>query len=220
VKYILLNSTKVPYQITKKKNKNTYFYFRKEGHIDIHLSRFQTEHEICQHMEKHAARFVDKLVKNTQKASPKDIYYLWGEAYQFIKTNDPAIRVNQETKQIFTTDISLENKMLRNYEKREMMKEIDILHRKYQSNHFIDLSHVTYQVRHTTSRHGSCNAKKRKINLNANLMHYHPKYVEYVYVHEICHLVHQHHQKAFYDLLEKILPDYRETRKALKYINR
>jgi predicted metal-dependent hydrolase len=220
VKYLLLHDIEVPYQITKKKNKNTYFYFRKEGFIDIHLSRFQTEQEVIQHMKNHATRFVNKLVQNTQKRLPKDIYYFWGEPYQFVKTDNPAVIIKHENKQISTTSIEQENKALRTFEKQEMMNYIHLLHLTYQSNPYIDLSQVTYQVRHTTSRHGSCNAKKRKINLNANLIHYHRKYLEYVYVHEICHLVHQHHQKAFYDLLEKILPNYRETRKELKHIDR
>ena len=38
---------------------------------------------------------------------------------------------------------------------------------------------------------------------------------EYVVVHELCHLVEMNHSKRFYNLIEKIMPDYKARKKLL-----
>jgi predicted metal-dependent hydrolase len=62
---------------------------------------------------------------------------------------------------------------------------------------------------------GSCSAKG---NLNFNLkLIMMPQYViDYVIVHEICHLIHFNHSKEFWKMVEEIIPDYKERRKYLK----
>ena len=40
--------------------------------------------------------------------------------------------------------------------------------------------------------------------------------IEYVVVHEMCHLVYMNHSKEFWGLVEKYIPNYKECRKALR----
>jgi predicted metal-dependent hydrolase len=40
--------------------------------------------------------------------------------------------------------------------------------------------------------------------------------VDYVVVHELCHIVHQNHSKKFWKLLESVIPDYSERKHWLK----
>jgi predicted metal-dependent hydrolase len=40
--------------------------------------------------------------------------------------------------------------------------------------------------------------------------------LDYIVVHELCHLVHLNHSKDFWNLLASILPDYQERREWLK----
>ena len=47
-------------------------------------------------------------------------------------------------------------------------------------------------------------------------MTYPDRAVDYVVVHELCHLVHMNHSHDFYALLAKILPDYKERRALFK----
>lgn len=39
--------------------------------------------------------------------------------------------------------------------------------------------------------------------------------VEYVVLHEYCHFIHPDHSKAFYSLVEKLMPDWRQRKKLL-----
>ena len=65
------------------------------------------------------------------------------------------------------------------------------------------------------TRFGSCSSRG-DISYSYRLMAYPDRAVDYVVVHELCHLVHMNHSKDFYALLAKILPDYKERRALLK----
>ena len=43
-----------------------------------------------------------------------------------------------------------------------------------------------------------------------------PAVLDYVVVHELCHIKHMNHSKEFWELVGSILPDYKERRKWLK----
>jgi predicted metal-dependent hydrolase len=40
--------------------------------------------------------------------------------------------------------------------------------------------------------------------------------VDYVILHELCHVIYPYHDRRFYHLLESVIPDWRERRDALK----
>ena len=52
--------------------------------------------------------------------------------------------------------------------------------------------------------------KKGYINLNLELITKEPRFIEYVVLHELAHLVFSHHKKSFYQLIENFMPDYKE----------
>ncbi|MHB1317673.1 MAG: M48 family metallopeptidase [Anaerolineae bacterium] len=54
-----------------------------------------------------------------------------------------------------------------------------------------------------------------RIALNIKLAQVPALLIDYVVLHELCHLVEPHHGRAFYDLLGKVLPDWRERRERL-----
>lgn len=57
--------------------------------------------------------------------------------------------------------------------------------------------------RNNSTRWGSC-SKNNNINLNIHLIRLPEHLCEYVILHELCHTVHKHHQKAFWQLLSTI----------------
>jgi predicted metal-dependent hydrolase len=57
--------------------------------------------------------------------------------------------------------------------------------------------------RNNKTRWGSC-ARNNNISLNIHLMRLPKHLCEYVILHELCHTVHKHHQKAFWQLLNSI----------------
>ena len=61
---------------------------------------------------------------------------------------------------------------------------------------------------------GICSSKK-KISINLNLMAYSRHAIEYVCLHELCHLKYMNHSKNFWNLVEYYMPDYKEAKKEL-----
>ncbi len=71
------------------------------------------------------------------------------------------------------------------------------------------------KVRFYKSRWGSCN-RRGELQFNWLIMVAPPPVIDYVVVHELCHLRHFNHSRAFWDLLASILPDYQRQRQWLK----
>ncbi len=70
-------------------------------------------------------------------------------------------------------------------------------------------------IRNQRSRWGSC-SKRGNLNFNYRIALLPPRYAEYIVAHELCHLACFDHSRAFWDLVEKTIPEYREIRKQLK----
>jgi predicted metal-dependent hydrolase len=77
----------------------------------------------------------------------------------------------------------------------------------------LDYGRIT--ITSAKSRFGSCSSKGN-ISFSYRLMLYPEAAREYVVVHELAHLVHMNHSKAFYSVIEKTLPNYKERRRMLK----
>lgn len=74
---------------------------------------------------------------------------------------------------------------------------------------------VKVTVREQKTRWGSCSSKGN-INLNWKLVMAPMKVVDYVIVHELCHMKEMNHSKSFWNIVSSILTDYDESRKWLK----
>lgn len=66
------------------------------------------------------------------------------------------------------------------------------------------------KIRDMKSRWGSCTPAKNSITLNKKLIHYPFEFIEYVILHEFVHFVQPNHSKAFYNIIENYMPDYKK----------
>ena len=62
---------------------------------------------------------------------------------------------------------------------------------------------------------GSCSGKGR-INLNIELVSAPLPCIDYVILHELCHLIEHNHSPRFYRLMEKVCPDWKARRDELR----
>lgn len=70
-------------------------------------------------------------------------------------------------------------------------------------------------VKSQQTRWASFSAKKN-LSLNTKLLFISPDLVRYVLVHELCHSVHMHHRKDFWNLVKNFEPDYHELDSRLR----
>ncbi len=71
-------------------------------------------------------------------------------------------------------------------------------------------------IRQQKTRWGSCSSNGN-LSFNAKLMAMNKKVIDYVIVHELCHLIEMNHSKNFWRLVEEIMPDYKAIKKKLKF---
>ena len=64
-------------------------------------------------------------------------------------------------------------------------------------------------------RWGSC-TPQQKIILNTELIKAPIACINYVILHELCHLVHHNHSQAFYQLLNQFMPDWQKYKQLLE----
>ena len=70
-------------------------------------------------------------------------------------------------------------------------------------------------IRDQKSRWGSCSAK-HNLNFNWKLIMAPPQALEYVVIHELCHLIEFNHSARFWKLVESRMPEYEVWKKWLK----
>ncbi len=70
-------------------------------------------------------------------------------------------------------------------------------------------------IRSQKTRWGSCSTSGN-ISLNYKLMRYRQEIIDYVIIHELCHLKQMNHSKKFWKLVETIVPDYKILKRELK----
>jgi predicted metal-dependent hydrolase len=92
---------------------------------------------------------------------------------------------------------------------RKKFEEILIRFRNY------NFAPAEFSVRALKRRWGSCSSK-RKITISSELVKLDDIYLEYVILHELCHLRHHDHGKEFYRLLSEVFPDWKQRRNELR----
>ncbi|MDO4487503.1 MAG: SprT family zinc-dependent metalloprotease [Eubacteriales bacterium] len=77
----------------------------------------------------------------------------------------------------------------------------------------VSYNRIAIKCQHT--KWGSCSSKGN-LNFNCLLMLMSPEIIDYVVVHELCHRKVMNHSAAFWSEVERVMPDYKVRRSALK----
>ena len=90
---------------------------------------------------------------------------------------------------------------------------VEKLIQKYEQLMRVQVSGVT--IRQMKTRWGSCNVKTHHININLALYEKGPECLEYVVVHEMCHILEASHNKIFWGYVAQYFPDWKNVRARL-----
>lgn len=82
-------------------------------------------------------------------------------------------------------------------------------------NHKLQYSYHTVAIRDQKTRWGSCSMRKT-LSFNWRLIMMPPEVLDYVIVHELCHLQEMSHSPRFWSLVESAMPGFREPRGWLR----
>lgn len=79
---------------------------------------------------------------------------------------------------------------------------------------YLGVAYPVLSIRRMKTRWGSC-GRNGHILLNLRLIQAPIESIDYVIVHELCHLKEHNHSKRYYALLDTAMPDWRERRQRL-----
>ena len=71
-------------------------------------------------------------------------------------------------------------------------------------------------IRRMTRRWGSYSQKTNRVILNQELVKAATRQIDYVIIHELCHVTHKQHSRAFYDLLASRSPQWQRLKTELE----
>ena len=97
--------------------------------------------------------------------------------------------------------------------RKEMQKAVPLILEKWEP--LIGVKIRRFGVRKMKTRWGSCNITAARIWLNLSLIHLPPRFLEYVTVHEMVHLLERGHNARFKGFMDRFIPDWRDLKKEL-----
>ena len=99
---------------------------------------------------------------------------------------------------------------------KERFKQIaEPIFERFGTRHQLSIVNYPLSIRKMPTRWGSCTAKG-KIILNPELIKAPKGCIEYVIIHELCHLIHHDHTQKFIDLQTKEMPDWEKWKMKLE----
>lgn len=85
-------------------------------------------------------------------------------------------------------------------------------------NTFYNCAYNKVAIRNQSTRWGSCSMKKN-LNFNYRIALLPQELMDYVIVHELCHLIEFNHSPAFWACMARALPDHEARKGVLRAIN-
>jgi len=209
----------LPYyiHIVNPKLKHIYLTFNDEGNLIIKSPKVSQKHieklliKKASWIQNSRVKFEQKKGKNLNFSSTLELYFM-GNGYPLVLKHFEKKR----TKLLFDEDkfilyYSVYNETLfqthiDRFYKKEAQAYIPSL-----VSHWADemlLSPTNIHFRKTKRQWGSC-SDKNVLSFNTMMMKLPKNVIQYIIVHELAHIQHKHHQKTFWKLVEKYLPDYK-----------
>ena len=221
--YNIIRSDKVKYAVTKKKIKNfiirIYPDLRIAISVPLHASNKDIENFIQSKKEwiETTLKKIEIAKENKNNLKENIIRILSKKIEKKIIESDlERIRLTDTSIYIYSKDIDntkIEKKLLE-WKVEKLKVILDEYLEKYTK--LLNTNINYYQIKKISSAWGIYHKKENYITFNFDLIEKDIECIEYVILHELCHIFYMNHQKNFWTLVEKYMPDYKIRRKNLK----
>ncbi|MFV0382032.1 MAG: M48 family metallopeptidase [Breznakia sp.] len=220
-KHIVCDGLVFPYTLQIKKVKNIILKVESSGEIVVNVNAYVPQDEIdaflrCKlqwilKQQKHQIR--QQNIQFSDCFTQKSFFYL-GKEYALVKVHSNHNRVRFDEKSMYVYYRFDENSCNGTVQKFMRKKAEVLFHDRVVHYHEImnkyGFPFPKIKLRFMKSRWGSCATRKQTITLNLFLLHYPLTFLDYVVVHELAHFVQPNHSQRFYQIIEHILPKYKE----------
>lgn len=203
-----INNQLIDVFVIKKRQKNTYLRVKEDG-IYITTNYLTTNKYILNLLRENENKII-KMQEHLKKKKEynQDFFYL-GKKYNIVKSNLEDIVVGDST--ILVKDELILNKWLVKQARIIFKENLDEMYKIFP----VEIPYPSLTIRKMKTRWGVCNTRIKKITLNLELIKKDKKYLDYVIVHELSHLVYPNHGSDFWHLVSLLVPNYKILRKEL-----
>lgn len=198
-------------EVIKKNNKNIYLRVKEDLKIYVTAPYLVSDRKIKNFIidnEEFVIKMLDSMKKKKEK---KNYFYLLGTKYN-IKFDKNNTKTTIEDNTIITKN----EKTLESYKKKKALEvftdRLEICYLLFEE----EIKYPDLRIYKMRRKWGHCNKITCTITLNLELVEYSYSEIDYVIIHELCHLIHFNHSKGFWALVKKYKPDYKENKKILK----
>lgn len=185
-------------QIQEKVNKRASWILKQQVYFEQFLPRTPKREYVSGETHLYLGK---KYVLKVRESENEGVKLLGGELFVYCRHLQSSTRVK-----------NLLSGWYRSHCERKFQFTFEQCLKKFKS---YNLETPSFVIKRMKNRWGSC-TPKGKILLNPELVRVSGKCLEYVIIHELCHLIEPNHSEQFYKLLESILPDWRRWKNKLE----
>lgn len=194
----------------KKTTKNSYIRVKDDLKIHVTCNTLTTDDYIVDFL-KNNYKAICKMIDHELKKKNEKKYFLYlGKKYDIVYTDSLSISLGND-KVYLNKNIDID-KWYKKQASKIFEERLELIYNRFSRR----IVYPTLWIRKMSSRWGVCNVKSKNITLNSELIKRDIKYLDYVIVHELSHLIYANHSRSFWNLVEENCPNYKEIRKEMK----
>ncbi len=215
-------------KILYKKIRHTYLRVKPEGYIEVTTNYRSSLKYLDQLIDrfytslKSKQQSVQAYRENLQTLSEGLSIKLCGKEYLLVVSQAKQNKVNFCDGNCFLAVKDPDNLELKQQTLHKGYKQIakqvfaELISSRFSYFEKLGFSMPKLTIKTMRTRWGSYAKATNRINLNLALIYLEPKLIDYVVVHELCHIIEQNHSRKFYDLMAIFLPNWYDLRRELK----
>lgn len=227
----MLKNDVIAYTVSRVANGGCYISVR-NGEVLVQAPWYITKEKI-QSLVEEKAKWISEKLREYENESIKKRNYVIGKQVKILGENFkleihyenvklPKLEVSERVvnitmpvryKKIDGSDIVgiLLEKM---YERLAIQEIEDVMEK---TRIMLGIAPEDYEIKRIKNTLAKCDENK-KITINPDITRYSRETIEYVVLHEFCHLKYKTHAKGFYEMLKKYIPNYKVQEQELKNV--
>ena len=221
----------ISFELIYKKRTTIGIYIDLYGNVEVQAPKGTSEESVLQLLEgkwdliqQRTKEMKDRTVGHMEKVYDHGESFLYlGNTYPILISQDTDIKKDHvvlEENKLHVYVLQQEDERIKQALKRFYFRQCKALVEKrvqfYQSNFRVKPRSI--RISDSKSNWGTCDSM-RQLTFNWRLAMAPLKVIDYVVVHEMCHMVHMNHDRSFWRLVGKIIPDYEQRENWLALSN-
>lgn len=214
-KEIILNNQVVQYTLYRKDIKKCYLKIV-SGKVIVSAGYAYTSQDIETLIRTHQSLVLEKVNSYKSKAVYKEqgYVYIFNKRYSIILEDLKMRRIRCKEDTIYVYHQNMEP-IIEKYLKTLLLEYVTSKIEMWLQSMF-SFSMPTLKIQKVKSRWGACMKTKNEISFTLSLVHLDTDLIDYVIMHELCHMLQPNHSPLFYQELALRMPDYKQREKRLK----